>query len=116
MKRWAATALASAIAVTAPGCSGGGDPVFVGAGDIASGTPADSATAALLAAIPGTVFALGDDAYENGSPSDYASFYTPTWGQFKSRTVPVHCSSLASAALQLGRRTWRLRCSGALLG
>ena len=67
------------------------DPVvFVGAGDIASGTnQADSTTAKMLDGIAGTVFALGDNAYPNGSASDYANYYAPTWGRHKARTYPV---------------------------
>jgi hypothetical protein len=67
-----------------------GDPVLVGAGDIAACTQAgDAATAALLAQIGGTVFTLGDNAYETGSAFDYARCYGPTWGRFKSRTHPA---------------------------
>ena len=67
-----------------------GDPVLVGAGDIASCTQAgDAATAALLTKIGGSVFTLGDNAYETGSASDYAKCYGPTWGHFLSRTHPA---------------------------
>ena|GEM_PF-6893660 len=68
------------------------DPVIVGAGDIAAcADPSGAeATAALLGAIPGTVFALGDDAYVNGTPAEFADCYDPTWGRFKARTtLPV---------------------------
>src|SRR5690242_499968 len=64
--------------------------VLVGAGDIADCTSAgDSITASLLDGIPGTVFLAGDNAYPNGSPSDYANCYTPTWGRHLSRTRPA---------------------------
>jgi hypothetical protein len=64
--------------------------VLVGAGDIASCTSSgDEATALLLDAIPGTVFAAGDLAYENGSADDFANCYVPSWGRHKSRTRPV---------------------------
>jgi len=64
--------------------------VLVGAGDIASCTnPNDSATAKIVDGIPGTVFVAGDNAYPNGSASDYANCYAPTWGRFKSRTRPA---------------------------
>ena len=77
----------------------GTDPILVGAGDIAD-TPsgrsgADEATALLLdglvTANPGrvTVFVAGDNAYENGSATDYASYYDPTWGRHKAITKPV---------------------------
>jgi hypothetical protein len=35
------------------------------------------------------VFALGDNAYENGTLSEYNNCYGPTWGLYKSRTKPV---------------------------
>jgi hypothetical protein len=61
---------------------------FVGAGDIADNGGEQAATAALLGAIPGTIFALGDNAYPDGSASDYTSWYDPTWGLYKARTRP----------------------------
>lgn len=67
-----------------------GEAVFVRAGDIARCTSQqDEATAALLDAIPGTVFTLGDNAYENGSAADFADCYDPSWGRHKGRTKPV---------------------------
>jgi acid phosphatase type 7 len=67
-----------------------GDPVLVGAGDIASCTQSgDQATAALLGKIGGTVFTLGDNAYETGSPADYVKCFGPTWGRYKSRMHPA---------------------------
>jgi hypothetical protein len=85
-------------------------PVLVGAGDIAECyqlpvppstelpsletarqqalvSPA-AATAALLDRIPGTVVALGDNAYPIGSPFDYDACYDPTWGRHYERTRP----------------------------
>lgn len=68
----------------------GEDPVFVGAGDIAScDTDADEDTAKLLDGIAGTVFTLGDNAYETGSPSEYLKCYEPTWGRHLTRTRPA---------------------------
>src|SRR3972149_6882368 len=64
------------------------DPVLVGAGDIASGSTGDTATALLLDSIPGTVFTAGDNAYEDGSTAQFASYYEPTWGRHKARTKP----------------------------
>ena len=64
--------------------------VLVGAGDIAScTTQGDSATAKIVDGISGTVFVAGDNAYPDGSASDYANCYAPTWGRFKSRTRPA---------------------------
>lgn len=64
--------------------------VLVGAGDIGDcATPEDSMTAALLDDIEGTVFTAGDNAYENGSPKDFATCYEATWGRHKARTRPA---------------------------
>jgi hypothetical protein len=67
-----------------------GSATLVGAGDIAgcSTTFKDEATAALVDNIAGTVFTLGDDAYPNGSTSDFAC-YAASWGKFKARTRPA---------------------------
>jgi calcineurin-like phosphoesterase family protein len=66
-----------------------GDPVLVGAGDIAdckfSGA---AATAALLDHIPGTVFTAGDNVYPNGTAEDFRTCYEPTWGRYRARTRP----------------------------
>src|SRR5918994_53110 len=67
----------------------GGDPVLVGAGDIAScRSTGDEATAGLLAGIDGTVTTLGDNAYPKGTDANFAECYEPSWGQFKARTMP----------------------------
>ena len=68
-----------------------GDPVFVGAGDIASCDELAGAyaTAKLIERIPGTVFAAGDLAYPDGSDEQFANCYDPTWGRFKDRTRPA---------------------------
>jgi len=64
--------------------------VLVGAGDIADCTnlAGAQATAALLANIPGTVMAVGDLAYPDGTPADFAC-YDRTWGREKMRTRPA---------------------------
>jgi 3',5'-cyclic AMP phosphodiesterase CpdA len=74
--------------VAAPLPSPSGDPVLVGAGDIArcDGTD-DEATAALLAGIAGQVFTLGDNAYDSGTPAEFSECYDPSWGQVKDRTL-----------------------------
>ena len=58
------------------------EPVtFVGAGDIASCSASeDEATAKLLDGIAGTVFTLGDNAYSDGSASQYAELLRPDVG------------------------------------
>ena len=67
-----------------------GDAVLVGAGDIADcSRTQDSKTEALLAAIPGTVFAAGDLSYPDGTAAEFANCYGPTWGLEKARTRPV---------------------------
>lgn len=64
--------------------------VLVGAGDIAvCGSRNDDATAALLDAIPGTVFVAGDNAYDDGTLSQYRDCYDPSWGRHRSRTRPT---------------------------
>jgi len=63
---------------------------LVGAGDIADcGTPWDEATADLLDTIEGTVFTLGDNAYEDGTEQEYAGCYGPSWGRHRDRTYPA---------------------------
>ena len=69
----------------------GTDAILVGAGDIANSDSGDTATAALISALPSTatVFAAGDNAYSSGTLSEYNTYYDPTWGQFKARTIPA---------------------------
>lgn len=64
-------------------------PVLVGAGDVAVCTGSgDEATAALLDGISGTIFTTGDNAYPNGTASDFQNCYDPSWGRHKARTRP----------------------------
>lgn len=69
------------------------DVVLVGAGNIADGYDLSltgaMATAALLDSIPGTVFVLGDYAYDNSRDQEFERAYDPTWGRARSRTIPV---------------------------
>ncbi|HET7105224.1 MAG TPA: metallophosphoesterase [Candidatus Acidoferrum sp.] len=64
---------------------------LVGAGDIVgcSDLAAAEATAKLIDAIPGTVFAAGDLAYQRGTYEEFIKCYGPTWGRFKARTRPT---------------------------
>jgi hypothetical protein len=63
---------------------------IMGAGDIAGTAANAGATGDLIrAASPAAVFTAGDNAYDSGSASDYATKYDPTWGSFKSRTHPA---------------------------
>jgi hypothetical protein len=62
---------------------------LVGAGDIAGcGSDGSAETAQLLAQAGGRVFTLGDNAYPNGEPADFACF-DQTWGAFKDGMLPV---------------------------
>jgi hypothetical protein len=68
-----------------------GSAVLFAAGDISKCTnDFDEATAKILDANPtGTVAALGDNAYSDGSTSDFANCYHPTWGRHIERTKPA---------------------------
>jgi fibronectin type 3 domain-containing protein len=67
-----------------------GDPVLIGAGDIAGSWTQDSDTAALIQANPGAaVFTLGDNAYNAGAANEFFPYYDQTWGTFKDRTRPA---------------------------
>jgi hypothetical protein len=73
----------------------GGDPVLVGAGDIARcGSTGDEATAGLLAGllagIEGTVATFGDNAYPRGTDADFAQCFDHdlSWGPFKALIKP----------------------------
>jgi len=64
--------------------------VLVGAGDIAKCEILGGAvaTARLLDRIPGTVFTVGDNAYDDGTAEQFQKCYGPTWGRHKDRTRP----------------------------
>jgi hypothetical protein len=64
--------------------------VMVGAGDIAKCEILGGAvaTARLLDRIPGTVFTVGDNAYEDGTAEQFEKCYGTTWGRHKDRTRP----------------------------
>jgi len=64
--------------------------VLVGAGDIADcrDLSGAEATAKLLDKIPGTVMAVGDLAYPDGTAANFAC-YDKTWGRVKNRTRPA---------------------------
>jgi uncharacterized protein YjdB len=90
---------AATISATSEGKSGtatitvlplpGAPATLVGAGDIARCSAfGDEATANLLDNVPGTVFTSGDNAYPDGSPTDYSQCYDLSWGRHKARTRP----------------------------
>lgn len=64
---------------------------FVGAGDIAKcgSNTGDEETAKLLTSIPGTVYTLGDNVYDNATTVAYNDCYAPSWGKHKARTRPA---------------------------
>lgn len=67
-----------------------GAEVVIAAGDIARcDSVHDEGTARVVEGIAGTVLAIGDNAYESGSPIEYRDCYDPTWGRFLDRTRPV---------------------------
>ena len=67
----------------------------VAAGDIAQcrRAPASESgaarTAALIRPQDDVVLTLGDNAYENGTPDEFATCFDPTWGAFKDRIRPA---------------------------
>ncbi|MFD0725323.1 proprotein convertase P-domain-containing protein [Lysobacter brunescens] len=65
--------------------------VVAGAGDLCDSTPADcKATSDLIVNInPEMVFTAGDNAYNDGTLSEYNTRYAPNWGRFKDKTRPT---------------------------
>ncbi len=79
----------STVTVTGAPTSGG-SAVLLAAGDISScSSSGDEATATLLDGLEGTVATLGDNAYPDGTASQFANCYHPTWGRHKARTRPA---------------------------
>ena len=69
-----------------------GDPVIFAAGSIAScsDSGAGRVAAAVLSTVPDALLqTLGNHAYENGQPSEFACGYDPTYGVAKARTYPA---------------------------
>ena len=73
------------------------DALFIGAGDIARCSHGQLANAratgdlirSLLGSFPDAkVFTTGDNAYEDGTTSEFQSCYNPTWGSFNEQTRP----------------------------
>ena len=109
IRRSLGAALALVLAASAtivPSVARAADPVVVGAGDIADCTTTrDSATAALLDRIAGTVITIGDNVYTSGTATQFRDCYAPTWGRHKARTKPAagnHDYKTAGAAGYFG--------------
>lgn len=89
---------------------------FIGAGDIAACfNIGDEATAKLLDTLPGTVFTAGDNAYTEGTASQFANCYHPTWGRHRSRTRPSpgnHDYETSGASAYYAYFGWRAGPSG----
>jgi hypothetical protein len=69
--------------------NGAGDAVLLAAGDIAScSSSGDEATAKLLDTPADTILTLGDNVYEDGTASEFANCFHPSWGQYKARIRP----------------------------
>src|ERR687895_2911946 len=88
----ASAMLLACMAAVLTATPGGGKPrtvTLVGAGDIAGcNFKADRKTARLVGKIGGTVFTLGDNAYQNGTRKQFRKCFDPTWGKYKKRTRP----------------------------
>ena len=91
---WAAGVIASTVVACQPASvsdmTEAGDPVLVGAGDIAEcGREQDEATAALLDEVPGTVFTLGDNAQGQGTSQEFEDCFAGGWGRHRDRMKPA---------------------------
>lgn len=78
-----------------PTTPAGGTVVVMAAGDIVCGAKStnswcqQSATANVIEArSPNAVLALGDVQYECAQAADFATYFDPTWGRFKSKIYP----------------------------
>jgi hypothetical protein len=91
----AAAAVAGLAAVVLAASGGGDEPaggtVLLAAGDIAEcDNQGDEATARLLAEYPtATIAALGDLAYQRGTPEQFRRCFAPSWGRFRNRIRPA---------------------------
>jgi hypothetical protein len=67
-----------------------GSAIAIVAGDISScDNDNDELTAQLLDNLPGTILAVGDNAYDSGTLSQFTNCFDPTWGRHKDRIKPV---------------------------
>lgn len=65
--------------------------IVLAAGDIAGCADfyKDEVTAEMLVKMPGTILALGDVVYQNGTRWQFKNCYHPSWGRLLSRTRPT---------------------------
>ena len=65
--------------------------VVAGAGDIcdSTGTKCQGTSDKIVEINPTAVFTAGDNAYSNGTLTEYNARYEPTWGRFKALTSPT---------------------------
>ena len=67
-----------------------GSVTLSGAGDIAvCGSENDEATAGLLDDLPGLIFTTGDNAYDDGTPSEFEECFGTSWGRHRDRILPA---------------------------
>jgi len=69
-----------------------GDCLVAAAGDVAGEDDLENAARTadqIAAARPDKVLALGDLAYPEGTAAQFADYYDPTWGRFRSITAPT---------------------------
>lgn len=88
----------AAVAAVLAGCGearppapAGGAVTVLAAGDIAEcDAQGDEATAAILDRFPdAAILTLGDNAYPDGTPEEFAECYGPSWGRHLERTYPA---------------------------
>lgn len=64
--------------------------VLIGAGDVATSSGDQAATAAIIDQYPeAVVFTTGDNAYPDGTADDYSRHFDPSWGVHKDRIRPA---------------------------
>jgi chitodextrinase len=79
----------SALETATSACPSASDPVIAAAGDICSSATNCAPTATLLDAInPTAVLTLGDNAYNDGTLTEYNNYYRPNWGRFDAKVYP----------------------------
>jgi len=84
-----ATVGGSTAACATPPPSSSSDAVIAAAGDICNSATSCAPTASLLDSInPTAVLTLGDNAYNDGTLTEYNNYYGPNWGRFDAKVYP----------------------------